>query len=274
MSRVGEEKMKTVCHILACAFVLFTVQPTEAITTWLDPENHVPWDPCEGGITPGGTNLEGLTWIAAGSSEHVDDCLNGLLNQYPVGDSGQTWVYGVSSVSLGGALLVDLYRAVDEESGDYCLHGADIVAYYQRHYEDPSDLRWIQLYTESGQATYSGPFTVDGTGDMDPSYYAPGYGPWVPDDYTLEQGWDLTWTDGPRDPHLEAEPWLGGVHFYTFLAGYGEQFTEDGTLYQKITLYDGFEWGYVGECVIPAPGALLLGTIGFGIVACVRRRTT
>jgi len=251
-----------------------------AIGTDLTVANHGPFDSCEG-ITPGGTSLLDLVLIRMESSDYWQ-IMFATFAQYPVGDDGRIWNYqsGLSYAGLStldGELLVDWYKAVDREDGEFCRHGAEIVVYYDLGlFDPPLSFDWISLYTETGDAG-ADTNRVDGDEDLDPAYYTEGDAPWTPDGYAIDPDHDLVFTDAPSDPHDEDSSWSGSVEFCTFLAGYGQPYYEGNVLYQDIVLFDGFRWGYVGSCTevirqVPAPGALLLTGIGVCLFSRLRRR--
>jgi len=235
--------------------------------------NYDPSDLCEGGITPGGTWLFSLSSLSPNNA-YTQQLLQALNGQHSTNndDPGYTieYSYNVATTSLAGTLLIDWYKAFDNEVGDRCYHGAEIVAYYDfAEGEEALNLDWIQIYDESdGSVNSPYEYTVDGAYDQSPAYYAPGYGPWSPPGYTLLGGHDMTWSDGPYDSHIEADPWSGSVEFYMFLAAFGDPYPdsfEPTTLHQEITIYDGIVWGYTGICQpVPEPGTAVL--FGFGIV--------
>ncbi|HIJ66254.1 MAG TPA: PEP-CTERM sorting domain-containing protein [Candidatus Hydrogenedentes bacterium] len=262
------------CVVLGAAASadLVSIPTGTDFTITMQNDNYVPHDDCEGGLTPGGTDLMAITYLAP-SNDWSSDILGALWGQYGSYESGGEtiwWNYETAGDNLGGTLTIDWYKAFDNEIGSICLHGAEIVAYYDLGADDPDGLDWIQVYVESGGAVHTPGYTVDGTGDDNPAYYAPGWGPWFPGGYTPGTH-DMTWSDRPQDPHPEADPWAGSVEFYLFLADYGDVYDSGGASMRDITIYDGFRWGYVGECIVPEPSTILLLALGgFGLL--IRRR--
>ncbi|MCC6695380.1 MAG: PEP-CTERM sorting domain-containing protein [Candidatus Hydrogenedentes bacterium] len=258
------------------------------LTVQVETDNYLPFDPCEGGLTSGGTWLLDLEYFHPDESDEIWVDLDwSLTDQYesyvdegdpddPNDDRTINWNYELAPLALGGILTIDWYQAVDDEAGSICFHGAEIVAYYDRaDGEDALNLDWIQLYNEFGGSVFSPyEYTVDGNvpGDTDPAYYQPGDGPWIPDGYTLTGDYgDMVWTDGPYDSHLEANSWAGGVEFYIVLASYGDPYEMSDEWFRDITVYDGVYWGYVGVCV-PEPATVVLLGLGLASIGIPRLR--
>lgn len=253
------------------------------LTIELNDANYDPSDDCEGGITPGGTWLDPLAALSPNNA-YTSSIVGALNEQFGTNTDDPAFTieyeYTVSPISLAGTLLIDWYVALDDEYGATCWHGAEIVAYYDLGPdEDLYNLDWIQVYDESGDAEASGyEYTVDGLEDGNPAYYTPGENPWSPAGYTLDTTHDMTWTDGPGDPHPESDQWIGGVEFYMFLAGFGDPYPdlEDPlVLHQDVIIFDGILWGYDGICtIVPEPGTLGLMALGLamGAVRAVKRR--
>ena len=240
--------------------------------------NYDPYEPCLG-ITPGGTWLNPLEYLPR-ENDYTNDLLAALYGQYGVNTSNEDYTliyqYSVADSSLTGTMLIDWYQAVDEHSGQHCYHGAEIVAYYDYgEGEEDLGLDWVQLYDEFGGSVVSPyDFTVDGSHDQSPAYYAPGYGPWTPSGYSLDPNHDMTWSDGPYDRHEETKPWMGGVEFYMFLASFGDMYPDpnsNSVFYQDVTIYDGIVWGYFGDCyIVPEPATV--GLFCLGLLGLVRRQ--
>jgi len=233
------------------------------------------FDPCEGGLTPGGTWLidDGDVDYLSLSTAEKQEIYNDITGQFD-----PAWEYAWGS-SLGGDIHVDQYFAVDDDGydkyGNYlCAHGADIVV----HYEDITvptgkTVDWLQVYTESGQAVqYPDPYkwtvdpppgiTIDGVvQDQAPFYYNQG-----------ENATPSRFSDSPRDYHLEALPWSGGVTFYLFLASWDGTYTP-GTYPHTVTLHDGIAWGYTGYCVPEPVSCVLFAGSVFGALILRLKRT-
>ena len=227
---------------------------------------------CNGHLTPGGTQLEPLGYL--GLQSETGDTLSAL--RWHRSDNGEDpaaallYSYSVAEANLTGNLYIDWYKAFDREVGAQCLHGADIVAYYDygSAEERALGLTWIQLYEEAGDTATASGLVVDGVSDKTPAYYPPGYVPWKPPDYTFQAGHDLTWTDGPQDPHWERSSWQGSADFSVYLASFATpSYDAEAMVWvQQITLYDGVAWGYDGVCT-PEPSTACLFALGLAALA-------
>ncbi len=222
-----------------------------AFTIYVNYDNFVPFEACPGPDTPGGTLLEPLGYLPAGS-DVAQAVAGATAAQYP------NWNYNVSGQPLGGDLIVDWYKARDYHVGSTCRHGAEITTHYEAAPWDPPGLDYIQVYIEFG-GSGNDYLRVDGDEDNHPNYF-------TPDDDRLDyihvpDPGGLLFGDSPYDSLPEPNTWWGGVTFYTFLAS---------TIGNTITFYDGFSWGYMGECV-PEPASLALLAIG-AVVLLERRR--
>ena len=265
----------------------------------LNGDNWDPLDEC-GGVTYGATSLSLPGFLDSSTDTGITDGLNSQYKTDLVNWGDGVWEtlvydYSYSSTDLTGTFLIDWYKAFDEhgydKEGAYrCYHGAEIVAFYDYGAgEDQLNLNWIQLYTETGGSMHHPPYhhVVDGSGDLDPAYYPPVYGPWYPSYYEGEgegesegegvgegEGEiDMAWSDRPHDSHVEENAWSGSVEFSVFLASYGDIYLDpEGSYYhQEITIYDGITWGYTGFCQeIAEPTSILL--LGIGIVGIIKRR--
>jgi hypothetical protein len=278
-----KHKIKVLSIIISISLFILPTS-SYAINFWLNPDNYDPDDDC-GGITAGGTWLVDLVPLEVGSGDpNRITALDAMKKQYKIGDKGQTFCYDFGNSSLGGDILIDWYKAFDRHIETTCLHGAEIVLYYDANDKDPdpphSTYKWISLFSEEGDSG-SRQFHVDALEpggvpeDKDPAYYTEkelendSY--WVPSGYIMSLDHDFIFSDGPSDPHLEITPWCGGITFYTFLTGYSDIYTQNGTDYQDIILYDALKWGYIGVCV-PEPATIALLTLGS--LALLRKHRT
>lgn len=257
------DSVRTVVSVGAVALLCSGIVATtgRALTVEITGENVQKHATCNGGLTPGGTDLFDIGTISfVGGGGSTQDILSALGNQYPVDESGMAWAYSAASSELGGNLIVDWYKAYDREQGSYCRHGAQLSLHYNRFDGDPLDLRWIQVYTETGDAG-SHVNEVDGKGDLSPGYFNPSDDPnrYV---YVHDTG-GLLFGDTPGDPHLESRPFNGSVAFTAFLASFDNN---------NVTIYEGITWGYQFTCV-PEPGTygLFGGAFLLVVVVAVRR---
>jgi len=232
----------------------------------------VPFDPCQGGLTPGGTWLlnGGEVKLLGLSTSEWAEIENDIIGQFTPG-----WTY-TRDGSLDGDLWVLQYEAFDYEyfdtAGNYrCKHGAEITVNYDKIVAPEGQiLDWLQVYTESGgSVTQQGPYkwtadppagsVIDGNEqDQAPFYY---------NQYEMASAHHF-W-DKPSDPHLEALPWAGSVTFYLFLVSWSGDYASPG----QITVYDGIAWGYQGLCV-PEPMTQVLMPLSCGLAIIIRRRRT
>lgn len=263
--------------MLTAAYADWTkIETDTTFHLFLNGTNYSPNARCRGGQTAGGTHLNPLGYLDLVGED--SDTLSALGAQRPdnAEDPAAAMLYHYSSAeqNLTGNMYVDWYKAFDRESGPECQHGADIVAYYDygASTESALGLTWIQLYYEEGGSVHRPGLTVDAPYSRHtPAYYPPGTGPWTPPNYTLKPGHNLTWSDGPEDPHPERENWAGGIDFYVYLAGFGTPTYDYEAMVwvREITLYDGFTWGYDGICA-PEPSTFWM--LALGITFIITRR--
>ena len=240
-----------------------TIEANTSTTNWLY------FDPCEGGLTSGGTWL--IDYGMPGQKLYEPLLGNETVNWGPnvtsyIQDSLEStysgWDYVYADETLQGTLWIDWYKAVDMENAARCRHGAQISTHYiAASGEAGLNLDWIQLYTESG-GSGTDRYKVDGNeaGDTSPAYFTATD---VRSDYIyVPNPGGLIFGDSPYDSHLESLAWSGGVEFTLLLAS----FDTDNS---RITIYDGINWGYQGECVVPEP--LSVSMMGIGLfMLCFR----
>lgn len=241
--------------------------------------NYNSTENCEGHITDGRTFVKPIEYFSS-ANDAMFDVYDALGKQYAHDEINDLYFeYEVVPNHLMGTMTVDWYKAFDRESGADCLHGAEIVAWYDYPEigpdEVPLNLTWIQIYHELyGSAHSSFPYMVDGSGDENPAYYVAGATPWIPDGYTLPGNHDLVWSDSPQDPHPESKDWFGEADFYVMLAGFSAPYTRDDRQYVKVSLYDGVKWGYDGSCYpnvnVPEPTTATL--LCFALISLVVHR--
>jgi len=241
------------------------------------------YDPCNCGITPGGTDLKALMcWTAGPGGEHwptTDMIRDALSSTFPT-TGGIANSFNWAMASVDGDVWVDRYDAIDEPDGSDCLHGADIIM----HYVGTAAVDWIQVYVQSGGAgndTSGDPppgkqitigydaegKPITGTADDNPYYFNP---EWNRDTFLGGHYAGVPFGDAPRAGHDESVAWAGGVQFYSVLASWS--YVVD---HNQFTLYDVVQWGYDGKCVPELPASVLavLGSVcGFGVMALRRRR--
>lgn len=213
-----------------------------AWTVHITTDNRVNHADCNGGLTPGGTDLLPLVWWLPSKEEFDEGIAKALRDQYPSWDgTNATYTWGAN---LKGDLYVDWYKATDTEIGDKCRHGAELTMHYVRHADDPANLDWIQLFRESGDSgnrhNQVDPSPRD---DNKPFYFTDAD---VRNKYThIDNLPGVVFGDSPGDRHPEASTFNGTVKFLALLASWS-------TDQHILTLHNVIEWGYHGYCV-PLP---------------------
>jgi len=200
---------------------------------------------------------------------------------------GWTFDYTNKWCSANGTLYIDIYKSVFY--GNH-FSGAAFEARYIKGDGDPDKLRWIQYVAPekpfdpdqeydpvTGQPTttngsiapanggFIDPYPND-TQDNGPFYCHSGTtGDWSITNFTNGTNsfgeYDLRFEDYPRVHHPPVSS--NGMSFELYLVGWNGS--------KQVDFLGGIQWGFHGACV-PAPGAVLLGALGMGLVGWMRRR--
>lgn len=263
MKRLHDVSQSAFC-CLAFLVLMFSgaVAPADIIIT--PPPmgaDYVPTTPVTG-LPPGATGTVTLTPAKVG---HLNAPAVGsdFMNTF-VADVAQYpgWT-AVTGAALTGTFTVARYQALSPTGnpnlmtpnggarlqGSYAVNAADGFAL--------TDLKWIQMYTETNPGGGAGvrhidPFPND---DNRPWYLT-----------AAEDGGTLAnFSDRPGD-HISAIPFSRSVVFETYLASFNNTT-------KVATIHDGFSWGYQIN-VVPEPSSWLLMLVGVGVLAfrLTRRR--
>ncbi len=247
------------------------------------------YDPCTG-VTTGGTTLpdggQVLHWEDPGDVGGVIDALKwqfgtDVIHGYKDGastttprDPSKIWSFGLGS-AVAGDLYIDQYLAIDSDGVQpgtgkaypgYCFHGATLKAHFDKNADSPAHLGWVQLIMTdhpqpgipSGAAMYVDPFPNDGTDD------GPFY--WNGTDHPIDISTYNLFSDTSSRSHWEEWNWSGHWRANLFLVSWDEATP------RKLTIRDGIQWAWDGECV-PEPSAVAVLIVGGACLVLLAARS-
>ncbi|MCU0984668.1 MAG: PEP-CTERM sorting domain-containing protein [Acetobacteraceae bacterium] len=174
------------------------------------------------------------------------------------------WTFTEAAAEVFGMISVTRYTAEDIDAVVFGRGGAQINATYMPAAGDPPFLAWVSYYADNlgGPRAHIDPFPNDDVGEQLPFYY----------NTSAEEGISrLDFSDAPSD-RVSSIPFYRYVFFETYLVGYDPAQIDDGAAGGQVSVYGGFEWGYVIVANVPEPGTLMLLVVGIAGVLLVRSR--